>query len=308
MRFTQDHVEQWRHEGFVVIENFFTADEYLPVLADFERLYRDAGKGADVGRVKVLQAGDDVARNQALQFKNFDTLPYKASHAINLISLHPQLIAFAKALLGVPRVHLYQSHTWAKYTGEADYDQQFHCDFGNHTLTVPGDSIASRPVDFVFYLTDVGHEHGALRYVTKPDVEAALGRAHLAADTPEQQAALMEKERSVVVPAGSLVAHSIDTMHRGSNLTEPNGRRFSMTAGYKAAGNEQIGFHVWQSAPGRPWDIVFKHASAEQLACLGIPEPGDEFWTPRTLKQSQARWPEWNMQAYFEAFERCGQQ
>ena len=83
-----------------------------------------------MGPARILKEGDDAALNQAMQFKNINSLPYNASSAINLISLHPQLIAFAKALLGVPDVHLYQSHTWAKYTGEADYDQKFHCDFG----------------------------------------------------------------------------------------------------------------------------------------------------------------------------------
>jgi hypothetical protein len=301
MRFNAQHIEQWREEGFVIIDNFFTAAEIAPVLQDYEVLYEHAGDGAGVGTPKVLQEGDDIAANRALQFKNIDSLPYQGSSAINLISLHPQLVAFAKALLGVPSVHLYQSHSWAKYTGQADYDQEFHCDFGNHTLTVPSEEAASRSVDFVFYLTDVTTDQGALRYVTKPDVQRLLGRHRLAAGTSEQQAALRGAERAVIVPAGGLVAHGIDTMHRGSNLTEPNGRRFSMTAGYKAAGNEQIGFHVWQSAANRPWENVVNHAAPEQLACLGIPLPGDAFWSVRTLKQTQARWPQWDMRPYFAA-------
>lgn len=301
MRFSQQDIDRWREEGFVVIEGFFDEAEYLPVLADFEAMYRDAGQGPGVGKAKVLGEHEDPAPNAALQFKNIDSLPYNASSAINLISLHPELIAFAQALLGVGDVHLYQSHTWAKYTGEADYDQQFHCDFANHTLTVPGDSPATRGVDFVFYLTDVASDQGALRYVTKPDVVAALGRPRLGASTPEDQAALRAKERAVIVPAGSLVAHGIDTMHRGSNLTEPNGRRFSMTVGYKAAGNDQIGFHVWQTGVDRPWERVINHATPIQLACLGIPRPGDSFWTQRTLKLTQARWPEWDMSEYFAA-------
>jgi hypothetical protein len=90
-------------------------------------------------------------------------------------------------------------------------------------------------------------------------------------------------------------------MHRGSNLTAVSGRRFSMTVGYKAAGSEHIGFHVWQSTRERPWHLVFDHATPEQLACLGIPRPGDPFWTPRTLRLTQARWPGWNMAEYVAA-------
>lgn len=305
MRFNAQHIQQWHEDGFLIIDDFFTADEVAPVLQDYETLYQDAGQDVAsnpaAGCAKILQEGDDVAANSALQFKNIDTLPYQGSSAINLISLHPQLIALAKALLGVSDVHLYQSHTWAKYTGQADYNQEFHCDFGNHTLTVPSEEAALRSVDFVFYLTDVTSDQGALRYVTKPDVEEVLGRARLSASTPEQQAALMSRERAVIVPAGGLVAHSIDTMHRGSNLTETNGRRFSMTVGFKAAGNDQLGFHVWQSAANRPWQNVIDHASPEQLACLGIPLPGDSFWSLRTLKLTQSRWPQWDMSDYFAA-------
>jgi hypothetical protein len=77
-----------------------------------------------------------------------------------------------------------------------------------------------------------------------------------------------------------------------------------MTASYKAAGNDLIGFHVWQARGNRPWGNVINHATPEQLACLGIPEPGNPFWTPRTLELTQARWPDWDMRPYFSALER----
>jgi hypothetical protein len=301
MRFTPEHVEQWRLEGFTILERFFPEDEYLPVLADFEALYAGAGQGPGVGTARQLGASDDARANRSLQFKNIHVLPYEGSSAINLISLHPELIAFAKALLGTNDVRLYQSHTWAKYTGEADYDQQFHCDYGNHTLTVPADDASGRTVDFILYLTDVTRELGALRYVTKPDVVAALGRPVIA-PSAEQQQALHAKERIAEVPAGSLIAHGIDTVHRGANLTAPRGRRFSMTVGYKAAGNDQVAFHSWQDRANRQlWRHVFSRATSEQLACLGIPRPGDRFWTKRTLELTQARWPEWDMREYFAA-------
>jgi hypothetical protein len=297
MRFNEQHINEWRNDGFTTIPNFFSEAEYGPVLRDFETMYPNVPSATP----RILGPSDDRSINAPKQFANIHNLPYNASAAINLISLHPQLIAFAKALLGVDEVHLYQSHTWAKYTGEADYDQAFHCDFGNHTLTVPADEPAGRTVDFIFYLTDVTDAHGSLRYVTKPDVARALGRPALAAPDEAQQKALRTYERSAAVPAGSLLAHGIDTMHRGSNLTAAGARRFSMTVGFKAAGNDAIGFHVWQQAAGRPWEMVINHATPDQLACLGIPRPGDPFWSARTLKLTQARWPEWDMSAYFAA-------
>ena len=75
----------------------------------------------------------------------------------------------------------------------------------------------------------------------------------------------------------------------------PGGHRFTMTVGYKSAGNDMIGYNVWQDSDGRDWSPVFANATPEQLSRLGIPSPGSDYWTERTLKLSQARWPDWDM-------------
>ncbi len=291
-RFSAQHVNQWREEGFAIIPDFFTEAEIRPIHDDYERIYGLKPRGQ--------YAGDDSelsAEARKAQFKNIDIFPYEGSVEMNFLSLHPALIAFAKALLGVDDVHLYQSHTWAKYTGETNYDQDFHCDFANHTLLIPADDVALRTVDFIVYLTDVTDAHGALHYVTKPDSDELL-RAGAVGIKEEQQALLKARQKSAAGSAGTLVAHGIDTFHRGTNLTAENGYRFTMTIGYKAAGNDMVGYSVWQDSGDRPWQTIFDHATAEQLACLGIPRPGHPYWTRRTLGLCQARWPNWDMTAY----------
>lgn len=293
-RFTAEHVREWRETGFVRIEGFLDADEIAPIVQDYEELY--GGRRED----KAPDRPDIRGQFNEFQFRNIHTLPYPASVATNLISLHPALIDFARALLGVDKVHLYQSHTWAKFTGGADYEQPHHCDFSNHTLTVPSDNVSERTVDFIMYFTDVTDAHGALHYVTKPDAEAVLGRNSVFATSETAQAGLRAREKSAAGPAGTLVAHSIDTFHRGTNLTAENGHRYTMTAGYKAAGNESIGYHVWQVSAGRNWAPILASGTPEQLECLGIPLPGHPFWNERTLKLTQARWPDWDMKPYFD--------
>jgi hypothetical protein len=263
-------------------------------------MYGTSGKGG--GKPVVADPDGALGDFRELQFSNIDTLPYNGSSVeLNLISLHPALIDFAKALLDSDKVHLYQSHTWAKFTGETDYEQDFHCDFGNHTLVVPSDEPRLRTVDFVFYLTDVTDEHGALHYVTKSDSDRVLGPGRIGAFDEDKQNALKGVERSAAGPAGTLIAHSIDTFHRGTNLTLENGYRYTMTVGYKAAGNDMIGYHTWQQGAGRDWTDVLSNATPDQLTCLGIPEPGNDYWTERTLKLTRARWPDWDMSAYFGA-------
>ena len=298
MRHLFAQIDEWRKQGFVCLKDFFTSEEIQPILSDFERLYNQGRERENQGTVIHMKKEGQIDATHPKQFINIDTLPYDGSAAMNLISMHPALIAFAKDLLGVPKVHLYQSHTWAKFTGEADYDQGFHCDFGNHTLTVPSDQEAARTVDFVLYLTDVTDDLGALHYVTKPDAYSVLGEG--AISVPDaKQSELQEYERSASGPSGTLLAHGIDTFHRGTNLIAPNGKRYTMTVGYKAAGNDMIAFHVWQSTADRSWGKVIEHGTPEQLEVLGIPLPGDKFWTLRTLQLSQKRWPNWDMSRYF---------
>jgi ectoine hydroxylase-related dioxygenase (phytanoyl-CoA dioxygenase family) len=301
-RFSELDVAAWREDGFALVPDFFSAQELAPVVADYERLYGTISEGSGQA-IDEKEPGDIGALGEFRdkQFKNIDTLPYEGSEELNLLSLHPALISFSRALLGVDDVQLYQSHTWAKYTGETDYDQDFHCDFSNHTLVVPSDDQALRTVDFIIYLTDVTDELGALHYVPKQKAADILGDGRIGAFDPSKQVALKAVELSAASPAGTLVAHSIDTFHRGTNLTQDKGYRFTMTVGYKAAGNDMIAYHVWQQTGNNDWSQIMSGASPEQLRCLGIPEPGHPFWTTRTLKLTRARWPEMNMAPYFAA-------
>ena len=294
-RYQQQQIEAWHEDGAVVVPNFFTPDEIAPIYDDYARLY--GFEGAGNGNPLAIDTGQPAGAFHPKQFKNLDTLPYDGSVEMNLISLHPALIQLASELLGGQPVQLYQSHTWAKYTGEADYDQPFHCDYGNHTLTVPGEDVAQRTVNFVIYLSDVTDALGAMHYVKKSDSDAILGSRAIAAPI-EYQVALKARQHSAAAPAGSIIAYGIDTFHRGTNMTEPNGLRYTMTASFKRADNANIGFHVWQHALERPWHLLMNHATPTQLECLGIPAPGHAFWTDLTLRQCQQRWPEWNMSEY----------
>ncbi len=301
IRHSQEDIELWRREGFAIMPEFFSGEEIKPIIADYEQIYGHPNNIAN----SATQATKGEEKNplgefSRDQFQNIDCFPYDGSPEMMMLSLHPSLIAFARDALGVQKVQLYQSHTGAKFTGLTDYEQPFHCDFGNHTLTIPSDKIAERAIDIIVYFTDVTKAHGALHYVNKTDSDALLRPGAIAAPKDEEQLALRSKEKAVTCKAGSFVAHGIDTFHRGTNLTIKNGCRYSMTIGYKATGNDKVSYHVWQAAMGRNWAPIFELASPEQLECLGIPLPGDSHWTSRTLKLTQSRWPNWNMAPYFE--------
>ena len=298
-RFTPAQLETWREDGAVLIEGFFTPEETKPCRADMEALYGDRRPAS--GTTRNDKASGQIGVFSRDQFRNFDDAPFACSPALNLIGLHPALIDLARAALEVEHVHLYQAHSWAKFTGEADFDQTFHCDFKNHTLTVPSEDARLRTINVMIYFTDVTDAHGAIHYVPQTESDALFDADRDPFAAPEAQAPLKACERSGAAPAGSIFAYGIDVYHRGTNLTAPEGCRYTLTASFKAAGNDMIGWSAWPFSFTKPWHLIFDHATPEQLACLGVPAPGQPFWTNRSIARTRARWPAWNAQPYLDA-------
>ena len=299
VRFTAEQLHTWQSEGGVLLERFFTPAEMAPCRADMAALYGDRQDVSAPAR-NEKKAGE-IGVFSRDQFRNFDDMPFHCSPALNLLALHPALIELARAALGTRDVHLYQSHSWAKFTGEADFDQTFHCDFKNHTLTVPAESPCQRTINCMIYITDVTDALGAIHYVPLSASNAVCGGERDPFGPKEVQAALKERERSGAGPTGSIFAYGIDVYHRGTNLTMPQGVRYTLTASFKAAGNDMIGWSAWPINFRRPWHIFFEHCTPDQLSCIGVPQPGADFWTPETIRRTEKRWPMWNPQPYLDA-------
>ena len=297
-RFDRTHVDAWRREGGVLIERFFAPAEVAAVVADFERVFgRAAGADAPLDTKRTGQIG----RFAAAQFATFDAIPFDCSPALNLIGVHPALVAFAKAALGTDDVHLYQCQAWAKFTGDADYDQPFHCDFVNHTLTVPSEDALGNSVAILCYFTDVTEAHGPMHYVSRTDSARVAGPEATLLGDATLQTRLAPYEHSSAAPAGSIFPYAIDVFHRGTNLTAPGGRRFAVMACFKRAHDDAIGYHAWPFHHTKPWHHVFGHATPEQLRCFGVPPPGHPFWTETTLQRAQLRYPVWDLSPYRQA-------
>jgi len=301
-RFGPQHVEQWRRDGAVQLKSFFTADEVAAVQADFAKVFGRT-EGASAG-IDIKKPGE-LGRFNPAQFTGVQAIPFDCSPALNLIGVHPEMIAFAKAALDTDDVHIYQCQAWAKFTGEADYDQPFHCDFSNHTLTAPSEDAHLNSVTIICYFSEVTDAHGPMHYVTRTDAAPIANPDDSINPDPafqaRLQAALNQHTRSSAAPAGTITPYAIDVYHRGTNMTAPGGQRLAVMACFKRAGNDAIGFHAWAFHHMKPWGKVFKHATPEQLACFGVPRPGHAFWTEETLRRSQARYPMWDMTPYRDA-------
>jgi hypothetical protein len=308
-RFSNEHLDAWRKDGAVVIEDFFTPQEVAAVAADFETAF---GRSQGEAEALVAKRQGELGRFNPKQFLGVRPVPLDCGPALNLIGVHPAIVAFARAALRTPDVHVYQCQAWAKFTGEADYDQPFHTDFSNHTLTAPSEDATRNSVTILCYFTDVTEAHGPMHYVPRTASEAVAGpeesiltaRSGDAAAAGELQARLAPLGRSSASRAGTAIPYTIDVYHRGTNLTAPGGRRYALMTCFKRAGDESIGFHAWAFHHTQPWSRIFDHASPEQLACFGVHPPGHPFWTPVTIQRAQARYPNWDMTPWRERMGR----
>jgi hypothetical protein len=301
-RYSREHLAAWRRDGAVVIPSFFEADEVRAIEADFAGVFGRT-EGAEAPLVK--RGPDEIGRFNPAQFASIEAIPFDCSPALNLAGLHPALIALAAEALGTHDLRLYQCQAWAKFTGDADYDQPFHCDFANHTLTAPSEDTRANSITFICFFSEVSEAHGPTHYLTRPDSERIAGPEASLSRDPDVQARLQRElpryARSNASPAGSVFAYGIDVYHRGTNMTAPGGHRYALTSCFKRAGDDAIGFHAWQFHHMKPWARVFDHATPEQLACFGVQPPGHPFWTEETLRRAQARYPGWDMTHYREA-------
>ncbi len=294
-RFSEEDISTWRRDGVVLLPAFFNDAEVAAVADDFRLIFPDK-VGATEALVK--KAPDEIGAFSPAQFRNFENIPFECSPALNLLCVHPELMNLARAALNTGHIQLYQSQAWAKYTGEADFDQPFHCDYANHTLTVPSENECLNSITFLIYFSDVTEGHGPTHYVNKVDCAKAGVATASFNDNLDVQSKLKAYERSAASPAGSIFAYGIDVYHRGTNLTVPEGYRYALTSCFKKAGNEAIGYMAWQFHHTKPWHKIFDHATPDQLSCFGVPGPGDPFWTEESLAGTQRRYPAWDSSAY----------
>jgi len=276
-----------------MLPGFFTAHEMTALHADFEAVF---GKPAEHFAAAKQSTEDKNAGGgfHPAQFKNFKNLPFDCSPALNLLAVHPKLIALAQEALESAEGQLYQGQAWAKYAGETDYSQPFHCDFGNHTLTVPAENETRNSITFIVLVSDVSEAHGPTHYVPKSLSDPLAEVTASLTDGPDVTATLLPHSHSTAAPAGALFAYGIDVFHRATNITAPQGYRYVVTSCFKRADNTQIGYMAWPFHSHQPWQHIFNHATPEQLSCFGVPLPGDCYWTEQTLRQTSIRWPDWD--------------
>jgi len=293
-----DVVAAWRRDGFAVLPGYL-ADALAPALDELTTCFPTPDGFHDRTDPRHIRFRGD-------EFAGIDSFPF-ASVELGLLALHPRLLDLAGALVG-DDVRLYSAEVWAKYTDAADYDQRLHRDFLNHTLVVP--SAAYPQAELFVYLVDVAADLGPTRLVARrhtadvpvlpnwfPRTDGDGDRFNAAQRRPDLYAA----ETPALGPAGTVVAWSPDTVHRGTGLTREPGALFTLHACFRPAAMEWGQRVGWVDRSHTPdWYRFVGRANPRQLGALGFPPPGHPFWTPDTLAATALRYPDLDLRPWRE--------
>jgi ectoine hydroxylase-related dioxygenase (phytanoyl-CoA dioxygenase family) len=287
---SESHYEHWLKHGYVVVrlldddtlksvlDNVY---DYFPSWEEFERRPKryDALLATATGTLGIRTA-----------------FPFVGT-ALNSVSTHPELLAFARRVIGVDRITITHSRLMAKYAATRDFDQTLHVDYGNNTLVYPKPDTAIVDLPAITYYSDVTIDLGPTYLVPQEFTRGvSLEPRHRSrADFPH----LYEHEIPLTVEAGSTVIYSMNTFHRGSAMRATQGLRFSHHMGFKAAGLTWCGQVTFQHQGGTPeMDNFIETATPEQRELVGFPPVGDEYWDEVTLAGVAARYPNMDISPY----------
>ena len=303
---TAHEVDQWRTEGWVVLEGLISSDEIDAAQHDLWQLYptpEEYFADPESEKVQVFHSGNPLLRKVAIagpadQFLGLRQFPFPGSGAMNRLAVHPAIVDFCERALEATDIRLYQLQAWAKYAGDTDYDQPHHTDL-NHSWLPPISDAPWRHVEGFLFLSDIDDGDGPTHVVSRSDAgDLPLDRGYSRDEAP----ALYGKEQKATGVRGSFLAYRSDVFHRGSNLTMQGGSRFLMNVSYRRAGQEWVGQHVFQSRNEVPELVRFiESCTVRELELFGFPPPGHGVWTEDLVERTSRRYPALDMSPWRKA-------
>lgn len=294
----------WVNDGFVILPGYLPDDVLAPALDELNLVFPTGDDFHD---------GIDPIRNARFigdEFNGIDAFPF-SSPAMCRIPVSTALISLAETLLGTRDIRLYSAEAWGKYEGAADYDQDLHRDYLNHTILAPSTAPEFRQLELFVFLSEVTPELGAPRMVRRSSITDDLPAkpnffpAREVSDDDDGfvdatgRPDLYATETPAIGPAGTVVAFQPQTVHRGAAITQPRGSRFTMHLNYRPATAEWAHRHAWADRSHNPhWYRFVEQASPRQLELFGFPRPGHPYWTAETLTGVSQRYPGLDMQPW----------
>jgi hypothetical protein len=279
--------------GYVVLRRYDSDDELAPAQAALPKLFPT---------VEEFHSDTSPDRDERFLREHrfgLQAFPYKAVEW-SVLNVAPPLVHLAEALLGSTDICLNEAHNWAKFSGVADYDQQLHRDYGNHTVLAPTLDPSFGEVEMFIWIHEVPIDHGPTRVVSRRLTQHVPGaqREIRREEAPE----IYDAEVAADGPAGTVLAYRNDTFHRGAAITAERAARYALKASFKVNNpfwTDSLGANGKCMTP--EWAAFVEHASPRMLEMIGYPPPGHPYWTAHTWDGIRLRYPNADLTAFAPA-------
>lgn len=272
MRITEEQISLFRKNGFLIIENFLSADEREAALEGFYECFAPS--------YDEFIASGRVNENQQKQ----KLFPWNHS-GLNHAMTHPDLIDAAERIIGTRELRLCESSLGMKYFGEPPNTTApglFHIDYGNNTLGPIIEPDDYQHLIFFYCFDDVKPGMAPIQMVPN-------GRS----DSEAQK---------MIVPGGSVCIYSIFTRHASTEFTEP-GHRPVAWVGYSRKDRPWDGARTFTYKSGASYEGMHRfivEASPRELELIGFPPPGDVLWTRSFIEGMAKRYEGFRTEPYLE--------
>ena len=282
---TDEQLDTFNTDGFVMVPDLLTPDE----VDRFRKGIWDTCPKPE----NYFADPERFAHFTDTPFAGLSNFPW-ASPDLNRLVVHPRLVSIVRQILGVDDIRLYKGELWAKYSGNSDYDQPHHRDFGNHTLAVPTTQRRWMQVTTFTYLCDVDASNGATAAVPKQySADFPLGQNRT------QPGQLRDREVLASGKAGTTLVYSTEVFHRATSMTGTNASRFTVLADFRAADATWTNKHAFGNLGNHPEMIEFvTNIDADARSLLDVPAPGHPYWTDQTIADMAVRYPGIDMDPY----------
>lgn len=213
-----DRLEEFKRDGYMLLEGFFSAHETAALLAEVERMVRDPEIASR--EESICEPGSDLVRS-VFRVHEINTV-------LSRLSRDRRLVSIAKQILGSD-VYIHQSRANLK-PGLQGKEFYWHSDF--ETWHVEDGMPSMRAVSASILLTDNTESNGPLMIMQgshmyfiscigdTPDnhYKASLRKQEYGVPDPDSLRFLADRGgiRSIIAPAGSVVFFDCNAMH-GSN-------------------------------------------------------------------------------------------
>jgi hypothetical protein len=308
---TDEEVETWRTDGWVLLEGLVSTDEIDAVVDDLKLVFPSNDEyQADPRGVTERFLGRPPEKEEAFVWPDEGPgfrpdqhiwsaqFPFPGKGTLNRLCVHPSVVDFAERALGVPDIRLYQIHASAKYEGLTNYEQPMHTD-RNHSWIPAGTRAPWWNLEGFLYLTDVSESENPTRLVSVRDSQGVSPEYPVL--MPDFAPELYAAERPAVGVRGSYLAYRSDVFHRGAAFGEGGTSRTVLALAFRNAAHEWIGYDEAQSrANSREWSRFVERSTVRELELFGFPPPGHEIWDEELLKETQVRYPKLDLSPWRE--------